>query len=98
VSLKQAKEAETSPTPPLSLLEVHQNPQAKQPLHICRGSGPCGSDVANSVSVSPYEPWLLDSVGHVLMVHLTILAPKIYPTLLLQGSSLPSVWLSLPLL
>lgn len=44
------------------------------------------SEIATSVSVSPFEPCLLDSVGLVLLVSLTPMAPIIPPPPLLWGS------------
>ena len=38
-----------------------------------------GSVIAASVSVSPYKPCLVDSVGHVLLVSVTLLASTILP-------------------
>ena len=40
--------------------------------------------IANSISVSLYEPWLIDYVGCVLVVSLTPLAPTILPPSLLR--------------
>lgn len=60
-----------SETPLLPLLEVQQKPQAKHAQHVCRvpSTGPC----------KPYEPHVLDSVGHVLLMSFTPLAPAILP-------------------
>ena len=49
------------------------------------GQSHIGSLVVGSVSVSPYEPRLVDSVGF-LVVSLTPLAPTILPPSLQQDS------------
>jgi hypothetical protein len=41
----------------------------------------------SSVSVGPYELCLVDSVGHVLVMPLNSMAPKVYPSPLLWGST-----------
>ena len=55
-----------------------------------------GSLVGGSVSVSPYGPRLVDSVGF-LVVSLTPLAPTILPAWLLQDSPSSSYCLSVGL-
>lgn len=45
-----------------------------------------GPVIVTSVSVSLYEFYLVDSVGHILMVSLTPVAPTILPPPLLCGS------------
>jgi hypothetical protein len=87
-SQEQTKESET---PSLSLLGVHQDPQAKQPQHVSRG--PCiqthaSSVVTASVCVNSFESCLVDSVGHVLLV---FWAPL--PSSLVLPQALPNVWL-----
>lgn len=45
-----------------------------------------GFIIATAVSVSPCEPCLVDSVGHVLLVSLIPLTPTILPSPLPKGS------------
>lgn len=46
-----------------------------------------GCLIVGSVSVGAFEPWLVDSVGRVLVVSLTPLAPSILLPLPLKDSS-----------
>ena len=76
-----------SETPQLSLLGVQQNPKLNKhhifakDLQICEGTM-----ITTSVSVSPYEPCLVDSVDHVLLVSLAPLAPIYFFSPSLWGS------------
>ena len=91
-SLKQAEESETGSAPTI------RSPTRRQ-LHKCNicaqglGESCAGSLVVGSVSVSPYEPKLVDFVGF-LVLSLSPLAPTILPPLVGRiPQALPHVWL-----
>lgn len=87
-------------TPLLSLLEIQQKPQTKQPQRECREANTdrASSMVTSSISVRPCEPCIFDSVGLVLPVFLTPLSPTTLSLILCKVlKALPTVWLWLSL-
>lgn len=76
----------------LSTVRNHSKAPIQQSQHICRGlvQTHAGSMTATSVSVSPHELRLVDSVVCVLVVSSTPLTPTIPLPPFLQGSSVLS--------
>jgi hypothetical protein len=82
---------------PLPLFGVPQKSQATQPWHICRGhdTDPCRLGIVTSVSLIPNEPYLVDSVGHILLESSIAMPPTIFSSRLSYRFPWvpPNVWL-----
>lgn len=71
------KESEALPLPPLGDLQKHQAHNHNAYTEDLTQS-PASPVIATSVSVHPYKPCLVDSVGRVLLLSLTPLASTVW--------------------
>jgi len=96
-SHKQAKEQKSQRYPTPTIRNPEKKTQATQLQLVWKGLNVnfyVGSVIAASVSMSPNTPCSVDSVGHVFLVSLTLMAPTtLHIPLLWSSLPLPNVWL-----